>query len=114
MVTSFASTTLPTCADAPDFYCPRSGANPTSVAETATIVGRNGLSATVGFTVDNADQVFATRSSALPGLAGTTFTLSGGLGGTFDWGLPFFYGRNVYILFEGSTLGSTAGPAVGF
>ncbi len=110
----FPSKTLPTCADAPDFYCPKSGANPTSVPEIATIVGRNGLSATVGFTVDNADQVFATNSSALPGLAGTTATLSGGLAGTFDWGLPFFYGRNVYVLFEGRTLGSTAGPAVGF
>ena len=40
--------------------------------------------------------------------------LGGGLGGTFDWGLPFFYGRTVYVLFEGQPLGSTAGPAVGF
>ncbi len=111
----FPSNTLPACADAPDFYCPKSGVNPTSVPQTATIVGRNGLSATVGFTVDNADQVFATNSSALPGLAGSTGTLGGGgLGDVFDWGLPFFYGRSVFVLFEGRTLGSTAGPAVGF
>jgi hypothetical protein len=109
----FPTQTLPTCADAPDFYCPMSGASPTSVPKSATIVGRNGVSATVGFTVDNADQVFAQNFAALPGLAGTTSVL-GGLGGTFDWGLPFFYGRNVYLLFEQRTVGGTAGPAVGF
>ena len=50
----FPTNTLPTCANAPDFYCPMSGASPTSVPKSATIVGRNGESATVGFTVDNA------------------------------------------------------------
>ena len=110
----FPSRFLPACADAPDFYCPMAGASPTSVPQTASIVGRNGLSQTIGFTVDNADQLFATNALALPGLAGPTSTLSGGLSGAFDWGLPFFYGRNVYVLFEQRTLGSTAGPAVGF
>lgn len=110
----FPSRSLPNCADAPDFYCPKSGDSPISVPQTATIVGRNGVSANVGFTVANADQAFATNASALPGLAGSTAILGGGLGGTFDWGLPFFYGRTVYVLFEGQTLGSTAGPAVGF
>jgi uncharacterized protein DUF3443 len=33
---------------------------------------------------------------------------------TFDWGLPFFLGRSVFVLFETRSAGSTTGPAVGF
>jgi hypothetical protein len=110
----FTTQSLPTCADAPDFYCPVSGSRPTSVAETASILGRNGLSETVGFTVDNADQLFAGNGTALPGLAGPSSGLSGSAASAFDWGLPFFYGRTVYVLFEGKTLNGTTGPAVGF
>ena len=33
---------------------------------------------------------------------------------TFDWGLPFHYGRTVSILFEQRMLGTTTGPAIGF
>ncbi|MBV8210186.1 MAG: DUF3443 family protein [Burkholderiaceae bacterium] len=31
-------------------------------------------------------------------------------GATFDWGLPFFYGRNVYTGLEGKTIGGHNGP----
>jgi hypothetical protein len=34
--------------------------------------------------------------------------------GGFDWGLPFFYGRSVFVLFESHTAGAITGPAVGF
>ncbi len=110
----FNDSTLPTCAAAPFFYCPVAGQSPTSVAKSASIVGRNGVSATVGFTVDNADQVFKPGITALPGLAGPSAGLGGGVGSAFDWGLPFFFGRKVYLLFEGSTLSGTAGPAMAF
>jgi hypothetical protein len=37
--------------------------------------------------------------------------LAGGGGSTrFTWGLPFFYGRTVYVGFEGRTSGSFTGP----
>jgi hypothetical protein len=40
--------------------------------------------------------------------------LVGGAASLFDWGLPFFFGRTVHVLFEGKTLDGTIGPAVGF
>jgi hypothetical protein len=110
----FTDPSLATCAHASSFYCPVVGTSPTSVAETAAISGRNGVNSTVGFTVDNADQLFAGNGTALPGLAGPSSGLSAGFSGAFDWGLPFFYGRTVFVLFEGDALNGTAGPAVGF
>jgi hypothetical protein len=91
------------------FYCPP---GPTSFS--ATITGTNGATAAVVFTVDNASSDFSTNAAALPNLAGSTGT---GLGSAiFDWGLPFFYGRSVYVVFEDRTaIGSTlAGPYVAF
>jgi hypothetical protein len=105
----FNDSTLPPCGDAPFFYCP-----PTSVAKSASIVGVNGTSATVGFTVDNADQIFNSQAAAFPGLAGPSAGLGGGAGSAFDWGLPFFFGRKVFLLFEGKSVSGTTGPAIGF
>jgi hypothetical protein len=87
------------------FYCP-----PSPIDAAATLGG-----AQVGFTVDNADQLFANSPSAsvYPGLAapiGDPQLSSSG----FDWGLPFFFGRSVFVLFETRSVGSTTGPAVGF
>ncbi len=109
----FTSDSLPTCARNPSFYCPVVGGHATSASETATIRGLNGTSATVGFTVDNIDELF-TGQAALTGLAGPSSGLSGGAAGFFDWGVPFFYGRTVHVLFEGQTLDGTKGPAIGF
>jgi hypothetical protein len=91
------------------FYCP---AGATSFH--GTITGLNGAAGAVGFTVDNALSDFKTSASALPNLAGSA---GSGLGSeTFDWGLPFFFGRSVYVVFEGKTAaGSTmVGPYVAF
>jgi hypothetical protein len=105
----FNDNALPPCADAPFFYCPAN-----SVAKNASIVGVNGAIATVGFTVDNADQVLKPGIAAVPGLAGPSAGLGGGVGSAFDWGLPFFFGRKVYLLFEGASLSGTTGPAIAF
>jgi hypothetical protein len=88
----FTDATISTCADQPAFYCPAS-----TVMLNATIQGTNGAMAAIGFAVDNADVDFATNAVVLPNLAGPT---SGTATDTFDWGLPFFYGRNVYVAFE--------------
>jgi hypothetical protein len=32
----------------------------------------------------------------------------------YDWGLPFFLGRPVFVAIEGTTLGGQPGPAVAF
>jgi hypothetical protein len=91
------------------FYCP-----PGPASFHATITGVNGATGAVAFTVDNAVSDFTMDAAALPNLAGSAGT---GLGtDTFDWGLPFFYGRSVYVVFEGRTAlsSSLAGPYVAF
>lgn len=79
------------CSDAPGFYCPGSTLN-----YTATNSGLNGTAAAVSFSIANADSLFATGNAAFNNLGGDNT-------GSFDWGLPFFYGRNVFVGIEGQT-----------
>jgi hypothetical protein len=80
-------------------YCPAS-----TQALSAQNLGANGASGTVNFSVDNADTLFTNDSSdaVMQNLAGSNASPGPGLCSanplncTFDWGLPFFYGRNVY------------------
>lgn len=53
--------------------------------------------------VANADSLFATNDSELGRLAGP-------FPGSFDWGLPFFYGRNVFTAIEGKSTPQGSGP----
>ena len=93
---------IPTCTDAPFFYCPTSTKNLSAVNQGAGGVG----SGTVNFSVGNADAMFNSNASAtvFGQLAGPN-SLSG-----FDWGLPFFYGRNVYTAIEGKSTPGGVGP----
>lgn len=77
----------------------------------ATIQGTNGVTADIAFAADNADADFATNAVALPNLAGPTASTAADV---FDWGLPFFYGRTVYIAFEAGSPAGISGPWVGF
>jgi hypothetical protein len=89
------------------FYCP-----PSATDLTATISGYTGGSASVSFIVDNAmtqadnDPTY----TAFATLAGTFSSSST----TFDWGLPFFYGRTVINVIEGYTTKVGTGPYVAF
>ena len=89
------------------FYCPTSTVN-----LSATLSGQNGTSATVNFSVENAQTI----SSANP-----TYTAFSTLGGqysssnsTFDWGLPFFFGRRVANAIEQHSTSVGTGPYVAF
>ncbi|MEO7207347.1 MAG: DUF3443 domain-containing protein [Steroidobacteraceae bacterium] len=101
----FTDDTIPLCSDQPAFYCP-----PSALPLSATIQGTNGTVAAIAFSVDNADADFSTNEPVLPNLAGPA---DSGMN-TFDWGLPFFYGRSVYVAFEASDAAGVAGPWVGF
>jgi hypothetical protein len=104
-----SSITVCTSKTAQGFDCPAS-----ATAETATIRGLNGAALSVNFTVDNADTLFALGNyAAFPTLAGPN-AAPNGQSSSFDWGLPFFFGRSVYVLFEGSSVNSTSGPAIAF
>jgi hypothetical protein len=97
-----ASTGLPTCTgskNASSFYCPA-----TTQHLSATNRGTNGASNQVSFAVSNANTLFLT-----PGAVAFS-DLAGPNPGFFDFGLPFFYGRNVFTAIEGQNTSAGAGP----
>jgi hypothetical protein len=84
------------CGDEPGFYCPATTQNFSNV----TNQGGNGNSGTVSFSIANADSLFEVNDFAygeLGGISGTTAPYY------FDWGLPFFFGRNVYTGLQSAT-----------
>jgi Protein of unknown function (DUF3443) len=94
----FDSPSLPICAGASGFYCP-----PALTPLAATMTGANGVTVPVTFNIDNALASFNGANPVLPNLAGTFGDVR-----SFDWGLPFFYGRRVFFGIEG--MASSAGP----
>ncbi len=103
-------TAIPACPDQPDWFCP-----PALVSLTATNTpspGRPGASSQVPFQIANFDALVVQPKSgnAVFPQVGGGVTLKEG----FDWGLPFFLGRTVYVGLAGrrSTLG--AGPLVAY
>ncbi len=106
----FFSSSITQCTKSTGFYCPAS-----SLAESAIIKGRNLATKTISFTVDNADSLFTNASlTALPDLAGSNSLSGGTISSAFDWGLPFFYGKKMYVLFETFPLNGAVGPASAF
>ncbi len=95
-----ATTGFPTCASPLTFwYCPAS-----TQTLSATNQGANGASASVDFVVANANTLTSSSTTAAAnGLAGPN-------SGTFDWGLPFFYGRKVFTAIEGQSTPGGTGP----
>ena len=102
----FDSAALTQCTDGSvGFYCP---ASLTSLS--AVLVGTNAQRSSVSFAIANATALFADGSkTVLP-------TLSGPLGDatSFDWGLPFFYGRRVFIGIEAQASPLGSGPFYAF
>jgi hypothetical protein len=92
-----ATTGLPICSDAPDFYCP-----PALQEFSATNRGANGTTTAVAFHIGDVDALNANF---------TAFSEVGGPNpGLFDWGLPFFYGRTVFVAIEGQSTPGGTGP----
>ncbi|HEY6338973.1 MAG TPA: DUF3443 domain-containing protein [Candidatus Sulfotelmatobacter sp.] len=95
-------TGISVCPDASFFYCPAS----TQTLSATNAAATGSPSGQVSFSVANADNLFSNNSSdsVFEDLAGPN-SLAG-----FDWGLPFFYGRNVFTAIEGKTTPSGTGP----
>jgi hypothetical protein len=85
------------------FYCPASTLNLSAKSQDV-----NGLvTATMNFSIANAETLFASLQnvafanlggqSAAPSTGGPTMT------SYFDWGLPFYFGKNVFASIEGQT-----------
>jgi Protein of unknown function (DUF3443) len=93
------TTGMTTCADATFWYCPAS-----TQSFSATNHGANGATGSINFSVGNADTLLASPTTSVAnGLAGPN-------PGTFDWGLPFFFGRNVYTAIDGQNTPAGRGP----
>jgi len=98
----FPDSALPLCPmSLQDFFCPSVAAD-----LSATLFGVNGRQAAVLFQVANTATLIQTGNAVFNNL--------GGPSSTFDWGLPFFLGRVVFVGIEGqfSTLGT--GPFYAF
>ena len=65
--------------------------------------GQGGTASSVTFTIGNANTLFDSSNYAFNNLGGPN-------AGAFDWGLPFFYGRNVYTAIELQSTPGGAGP----
>ena len=100
---------ITTCPSPDDsFYCP--GAPSTTALNQRSLSAINfdsaGDQSTVNFSIANAEYLFGLNG-------GTNFAfnnLGGPNSGAFDWGLPFFYGRNVFTAIENQNTPIGTGP----
>lgn len=112
----FADNAIATCASgtsAPGFFCP-----PSELTFSATNGGESPggqptgvTSPPVTFYVGNANSLLNNNPTY------TTFDNFGAPNSdttSFDFGLPFFLGRNVYVAFEGTNTSGGAGPFFGY
>jgi hypothetical protein len=81
------------------WYCPAAAQNFSAVNS-----GTNGATGTINFTISNAQTLTSNANN------GVAANLGGPNPGGFDWGLPFFFGRNVYTAIEGRSTPGGTGP----
>lgn len=96
----FFPSSIPTCSGSSGFYCPSSVTSLTAVNS-----GYNsGNQVQINFSLLSASALFGTGNYAFTSLGGSI-----ALGG-FDWGLPFFFGRKVFVGIENTQSSLGAGP----
>ena len=95
-----AITNFPAC-NTPGYYCPSS-----QQMVSVNNAGTNGSSGTVTLTVDNGDSLLSSGNFAFSSLAGPGGNRTSG----FIFGMPFFYGRNVFTALSGANSPGGAGP----
>ncbi len=88
----------PICSDYPSWYCPQTPFTNTATLEGST--GKPSLSAT--FTIENFDALTSGSNKVFPNI--------GGPNSTFDWGLPFYFNKNVFIGISGQSSNLGTGP----
>ena len=87
------------------WYCPATSPDNLSATNQGQDANGNpvGTAGTVNFTIENASNLFNTNNAAFS-------TLGGPNSGAFDWGLAFFFGRNVFTAIDGMSTPGGTGP----
>jgi Protein of unknown function (DUF3443) len=99
------TTGMPTCSGNISFwYCPTS----TQSFMATNQAFQGGATTNINFSIGNAQMLTSNQSD------GVAPDLGGPNPNTFDWGLPFFYGRNVYVAIEGQSTPGGVGPYVAY
>jgi hypothetical protein len=101
----FVDSAVPTCAQdsvAPGAFCPTS-----ALSLSTELTGTNGTMLAAGVDVGNAVELLTDNptAAAFPNLGVPNPNPEG-----FDFGLPFFYGRHVFIAIEGASTPGGTGP----
>lgn len=94
----FSDASIPLCSGSPGFYCPA-----TTLSLSAINTSADGLaSGTVEFTIENLQALGRPIRAA---------SVAGNLGArAFDWGMPFFFGRTVFVAIDGANTLHGTGP----
>jgi len=106
----FVDSSIPNCSGSvgSSFYCPSS-----TLDLSATQQGSNGTTSQVSFQIANLSQ-FSGSDFARDDVGGSGSSIAGLGTDYFDWGLPFFYGRTIYVAIEGLEAGGSTGPYFAF
>jgi len=95
----FHDTSITACTNSTGFFCPAS-----TLTLSATNTGYTGsATGTVSFSIENVDNL--SNSVTVANVGGSVSSLTG-----FDWGLPFFFGRKVFVGLEGAVVNGSTGP----
>jgi hypothetical protein len=112
----FPDVNIKKCTTNVGFYCPTS-----TLALSGTMVSPvNGTSLAVNFNVTSADALFSgntviAATSALAGDSTSVSSTDNTIGtNSFDWGLPFYFGRSVFTAIETRNTSGGVGPYFAF
>ena len=91
----FPDPSIPQCSG---FYCP-----PAPVPLSAVLISSTGVSASIDFTIESITDVAGGNAAANVGAESS-------VPGIFGWGLPFFFGRTVFVAISGAPTPKGTGP----
>jgi hypothetical protein len=101
--TTLATSGIVDCADYTGLYCPSN-----TVPFSITAYGATSTSGTITFSIANADNLFASGNAAFNDLGGDSGTSPAN--DFFDFGLPFFFGKTVYVGMTPGAFGTESPP----
>ena len=107
-INAFYDKSLALCSNDPELYCPSS-----ETQISATIMGTSGSpSVALTFPVGNGQTMMDSPQVTTDDFASPDF--AGAQNSPIFWGLPFFFGRTVYVGIAGKTVFTNTGPLYGY